>query len=280
MYKGYDLKIGNIENTISTTNIEKYISEINKIHELLLNKIQNNFQLVDDNGVIDVTQLKENWFPSQKYDVFISHSHNDQELAIKLAVFLKKTFGLDAFVDSAVWGYSNDLIRNIDNQYCVLKRDNQSGSVISYDYEKRNYSTSQVNLILSSALHDMIDDCECIIFLNTQNSIHLGDTVSQKTNSPWIYDELQTTRIIRRIKPERLFFLEQRDLNKSFDSELTMPMFDHDVTKELKYLTKISEIELNEWKNQWQNRRIYHNSTYQKHSLDILYEMTAKYNQE
>ncbi len=38
-----------------------------------------------DEGVLDVARIEEDWFPSIDADVFISHSHKDQELAIGLA---------------------------------------------------------------------------------------------------------------------------------------------------------------------------------------------------
>jgi hypothetical protein len=49
----------------------------------------------------------------------------------------------------------------------------------------------------------MIDECECIFFLNTENSITCND-VFTKTSSPWIYNELMTMQYIRKKLPQYL----------------------------------------------------------------------------
>lgn len=108
-------------------------------------------------GVIDGTKLQENWFPTKhKFNVFLSHSHNDKQLAIALAGFLKDKLGLNAFIDSCLWGYSNDLLKEIDQRYCRHRNG------VSFDYNKRNYSTSHVHMMLSIALSRMIDNCEAV----------------------------------------------------------------------------------------------------------------------
>ena len=55
-----------------------------------------------------------------------------------------------------------------------------------YDYNKRNYSTSHVHMMLSTALTMMMDEAECVIFLNTPNALSTKDIV-HKTESPWIF---------------------------------------------------------------------------------------------
>lgn len=76
-------------------------------------------------------------------------------------------FKLTAFVDSCVWGYCDDLLKQIDNEYCK-KKDGKT-----YDYELRNYTTSHVHMMLSTALIEMIDNTECIMFYNTPSSVTL-----------------------------------------------------------------------------------------------------------
>ena len=36
----------------------------------------------------------------------------------QLAGYLKHTYGIECFIDSCVWGYANDLLKEIDNRYC------------------------------------------------------------------------------------------------------------------------------------------------------------------
>src|SRR5690606_35011062 len=133
------------------------------------------------------------WFPQIDADIFISHSHSDEKMAILLAGWLKETLGVYVFIDSCIWGYSNDLLRQIDNKHCL----NPSGE--TYSYEKRNNSTSHVHMMLSTALNMMIDKTECLFFLNTPNSISTKEVISQ-TESPWIYSEISMSELVRRKK--------------------------------------------------------------------------------
>ncbi len=42
----------------------------------------------------------DNWFPSIKSDIFLSHSHKDEDTALKIAGYLKNNHKLEVFVDS------------------------------------------------------------------------------------------------------------------------------------------------------------------------------------
>jgi len=123
--------------------------------------------------IIDGTKLAEHWFPTIKADVFVSHSHNDEEDAVKCAGWLKSEFGLDPFIDSCVWGYADNLLKMIDDKYCR----NPGGE--TYSYEKRNGSTSHVHMMLSGALNAMLDSTECVIFINTRNSITSSESIAK-----------------------------------------------------------------------------------------------------
>lgn len=151
---------------------------------------------VSINGVLDGAKMQEDWFPSINAHVFISHSHNDRDLAITFAGFLKKEFQIISFIDSCIWGYANDLLKLLDNKYCKIEGKN------SYQYDLRNYSTSHVHMMLSTALTKMIDKTECLFFINTPNSI-LASEIEEKTLSPWIYSEIETSKMIRVNLPYR-----------------------------------------------------------------------------
>lgn len=148
---------------------------------------------IDENGVINGTKLQNDWFPVEtKFDVFLSHSHDDENTAIALAGFLKKELNLNTFIDSCLWGYSNDLLWQLDKKYC------RHSNGTSFDYNKRNYSTSHVHMMLSIALSNMIDECESVFFLNTPQSISLKDDINkEQTSSPWIYNEPSIANMIR-----------------------------------------------------------------------------------
>lgn len=154
--------------------------------------------LVLGDGSLDAAKLQNQWFPGVVADVFISHSHRDEKAAIVLAGYLYKHLGISSFIDSVVWGYGNDLLREIDTAYCSFEQDGKR----FYNYEARNLSTSHVHLMVSSALTKMIDDTECIFFLDTPNSVKPKEII-ESTLSPWIHSEILTTQLIRKRKPEQ-----------------------------------------------------------------------------
>ena len=152
-------------------------------------------------GELKASEIEKDWFPSFKADVFLSHSHKDEKDAIALAGLLND-IGLMAFIDSCVWGYADDLLRQIDNEYCVLKT-NLDGSVDSYNYQRRNQSTAHVHMMLNGALMKMMDNTECLIVLNIPNSLKAKDVSNGKTNSGWIYSELLMSKFLRKRFPIR-----------------------------------------------------------------------------
>ena len=179
--------------------------------------------LVVDENYLKASALEEEWFPEINADVFISHSHKDQELAIGFAGWLYNKFEITSFIDSCVWGYADDLLRMIDEDFCVSKR-KEDGSTETYSYYKRNQSTSHVHIILNTALQKMIDKTECLIFINTPNSLLIDDVIKGvSTESPWIYSELMFSRMCQKKKlsdyRQRLMLglFEQKQLKVKYD---------------------------------------------------------------
>lgn len=171
-----------------------YYWEGSSFYESYKNKLRCNLEnFVNSNGIIDGNKLQMSWFPTfLNFDVFLSHSHNEEKRAIALAGFLKKKLNLTTFIDSCLWGYIDDLLYKIDCKYC-LQEDNKY-----FNYKKRNFSTSHVHMMLSTAISTMIDKCECLFFLNTPNTILLEDNINnQQISSPWIYNELILANIMR-----------------------------------------------------------------------------------
>lgn len=133
--------------------------------------------------------MQGGWFPRTPASIFLSHSHVDEKLAIAFVTWVKRHFNLDVFIDSCLWGNSATLLKLLDDAYCKIPNSN------SYNYQLRKLTTSHVHMMLQTALADMIYNTECVIFLNTPNSISPEDVIS-KTFSPWIYSELTTTSIV------------------------------------------------------------------------------------
>ncbi|WP_337982725.1 hypothetical protein [Lysinibacillus sp. C5.1] len=182
----------------------KDFSQYKKRGEDIFNQQKNRIQtelkryFYSGTTTINGKKLEEDWFPQVKSDVFLSHSHNDLDEVLGIAGWLNEKFGLIAFIDSSIWGYSNELLKQIDDDYCYDKTNHM------YDYNRRNYSTSHVHMMLSMALLKMVDRTEALIFINTPNSISpVSETIQQTTKSPWIYSELVYSNLIRKTQPSR-----------------------------------------------------------------------------
>lgn len=124
-------------------------------------------------GSLDAAKVEADWFPEIKAHVFLSHSHADEKVVINFAGYLYKEFGITSFIDSTVWGYADKLLKQIDEKYSVMEKDKLGKN--TYSYEKRNRTTTQVHLLLQGALAKMINQCECLIFVNTPNSMKISD---------------------------------------------------------------------------------------------------------
>ena len=157
------------------------------INEEKTHQIFDQYLLKD--GSLDASAIERDWFPEIKADVFLSHSHADEKSVINLAGYLYREFGIKSFIDSTVWGYADNLLKQIDEKYCVKTKDEKGNS--TYSYEKRNRTTTHVHLLLQGALAKMINRCECLIFVNTPNSMKITDVQGEtNTASPWIYSEI------------------------------------------------------------------------------------------
>lgn len=259
MYIGFEL------NVLRTSFSEYYeagkaiYDDNKKVIKLGLNK----FLL--PNGSLDGTKMQENWFPNVNANIFISHSHADENLAIGLAGWLYVEFGLIAFIDSCIWGYSNDLLKSIDNEYC------QNSTGETYNYNKRNFSTSHVHMMLSTALTMMIDKTECIFFLNTPNSITASEVIS-RTKSPWIYSEIATTKMIRK-KSLSSYRIQRVTESFSVGGSIKKNLFVEYII-DTSHLLKVSNIDLILWGRNWPHSTSY-SPDYKSFALDKLYQVIS-----
>lgn len=211
----------------SGASLESYYAEGKKLYDAHKTSIKKSIeQYLSTEGVLNASEIEKDWFPTFNADIFLSHSHKDEKQVIALAGFLQK-LGLTAFIDSCVWGYANDLLKQIDNKYCICKT-KSDGTVESYDYEKRNQSTAHVHMILNSALLKMMDSTECLIFLDTPNSLKVKDIANGVTNSAWIYSELLLSKYIGRKKPIRK--RHQSDVSESFEHNALVVEYDTDIS--------------------------------------------------
>ena len=200
--------------------------------------------------------IMEKWFPEIEADIFLSHSHQDKKLVIAFAGWLKHHFNLTAFIDSSVWGYADNLLKIIDKKYC-WNSDTQT-----YSYSKRNYSTSHVHMMLSTALMNMMDRCECIIFVNTPKSFTPEEEIHQGTTlSPWIFSEITMSQLLRQTEPNRSTI--------AMDAALTTESLEIKYSMDLNHLISLTVDNLKTWEQRVKNHKGPEN-------LDILYKISEE----
>lgn len=266
MYSGFNLTLDS-EGVFITEEIDEKLYSVGKSllekNSQVVKKKLENYLL--ENKELDGSALQSDWFPQTDLDVFISHSHQDERLAIIFTGFLHFGFKLNAFVDSSLWGYSEELLKEIDNKYCF----NPSNE--TYDYSMRNKSTSHVHMMLSTALTKMMDNTESLFFLNTINStVSTQKAMSQtETYSPWIYHEIATSKMLRLKYPRNI-----RELRKSYETGGKLMESANEDLKirhnlDIKHLIKLDRIQLVRW---WQESQEIRNKSI--HPLDLLYFIT------
>lgn len=222
---------------------------------------------ITEDGIINGTELKERWFSITPKDIFISHSHNDLNRVKAFAGWLHDCFGLEAFIDSCSWGYCDDLLNKIDKKYCYDPKRK------TYDYQLRNYTTSHVHMMLSTALTEMMDNTECVIFFNTPNSINMADELEkiekknkkETTISPWIYHELSMTTMLRSKYPQRKKKVIEHFAQDSRD-KLTIQ---YDVKKAMGEMITLTDTALSKWNENWNKQPI----KVSEEALDELYRI-------
>lgn len=248
MYKGYNLHLSEDFFKYFRYYYDEGLRNYENRKLSIKNRI-NSFRL--KNGEIDGTAMQSNWFPIVSADIFLSHSHKDKDLAIAFSRYLKEVFGLNAFVDSCLWGNSTVLLRLLDDFFALHSKGR-------YDYNIRNLTTSHVHMMLQTALTQMIDATECVVFLNTPNSITPFDTIN-RTSSPWIYSELSSTLLMRKKSPQQHRRLKCLNENKTFSTSDVK--IEYNIS--LDHLIEIGESDLLEW----ETRQNYSNA------LDVLYNL-------
>jgi hypothetical protein len=241
MYRGFELDI--IEWELSS-----YREVGIKLYEKFRPKVTSVLdEYLKENKVLDGDKMREDWFPLVKADIFISHSHADIDLAINLAGWLYTHFRITAFIDSMIWGYANELLKQIDAKYCM-----DSEKKIYY-YSLRNNSTSHIHIMLSTALTKIIDKIECFFFIKTNNSITTERAINEAgTYSPWIYSEIEMSRLVR--KKSLKHYRQISDLEMKTFSERNKKFLNENFKIEhllnLDHLVSVKKNNLVTWKNQ------------------------------
>ena len=201
-----------------------------------------NYPFPQNEDDVDLTKVMKEWFPLGDYDIFLSHSHSDEERAIAISYYLAKNFNLRCFVDSCVWRYAEALLRKLDEKYSN-----------NNDYDCRNGTTAHVHLMLNSALMKMMHSCTTFIFLQTNNSLQTNRKgVKNWTYSSWIYSELCMSRVMSDI----LYPIkksEKSESNRILLEAARLPMgYSNVTTSHLKDIT-LGDLQIN-FREDWQEK--------------------------
>lgn len=264
MFKKYKIELANTEYK-ELPNFKEYNTgessdDIVDLKNQLKKEVVKMFEY-SNTKTFDMTEIKENWFKiSSNYDIFLSHSHADKAIALSLKAWFKDEFNLNVFIDSEVWGYANDLLLEIDNKFAKNANDN------TYNYTIRNDTTAHVHLMLSTSLHQMMDKCECVFFLSTNNSLSDRSQSDEKTYSPWIFDELISSSILRKNKPNRSI---AKSLSENIETR-SLP-FNYSVNKQLKEMQSLGFNDLKDWYQMRQENK-------KNNQFDLLYELLENKN--
>lgn len=259
MFKAYKLKLDEIRKVVAP-----FTDSGKQQSKLIGNSIKNGLQkYLDVNCVLNGEEIIKDWFPEVKADIFISHSHRDDSDVHGLAGWLYKKFGLVSFVDADIWGYCNDLIKQLDDAFSLKPNG-------LYDYRKTRETSAHVHMMLVSALVKMINKTECLFFLDSDHSITARDSVL-KTSSPWIYNELLISSMIRpqvigrkqiRIQDNKFLF-EQRNYT-SLEMRIEYPVV-------YQHMKNITGPDLADWLGLMKKYGHQPLTSYHEFPLDVLY---------
>lgn len=148
MFLPYYIKSEDVDNlSLRVGNTYNFDVRYNELTETVANTVT--ADMIERN-LINGTRLQEAWFPTDEhFDIFLSHSHSDEQQAKRFAAYLQQEHGVKVFIDSCYWGYCNKLLQALDTKYCHYTDENGKGW---YDYNKRNFTTAMIHIMLSNAL--------------------------------------------------------------------------------------------------------------------------------
>lgn len=193
----------------------------------------NKLIIPDKEGIIN-GDLLQNWcFPideKRPFKVFISHSSEDRALAIKLARYIEREHNVRCFVDSSVWKNAYDILWEIDKTYSHIEGE-------KINYIDSSYAAAHVFSMLSTALFSMINQVECCLLIESENSVLNLHNIQERTLSPWIYQEITLMNLIQVKIPKRPQENQQLDESIKYFSQQPFRMSHPLDTSSFKRLT-------------------------------------------
>lgn len=241
--------------------IKKWWKAINKDINSRVKEIENKAEEIDG------TELQNTWFPNIESHIFLSHSHSDEEIVKRFAGYLYSELGMKVFIDSTIWEYSNNKLLELMYAYAHWNRYEikPNGNIRVCSMEEVFKFKDNVNMMLLMALTKMINDTDCFLFFNTNNST-INEYYNSKTYSPWIYYEIGISKCIEKRKREHIKTFSAK--YKSSTESINMT-FDLDT----KHLINLSTKEIIEWVNKFKNT-----DNKEDKALNSLYEINKNTN--
>ena len=263
MFKAFQLDFS----TFDIPTLQAYLADGKALYNQHKVQVQKSLSYyLDPDGRLDGSKIEEDWFPQKDYhfDLFLSHSHKDEEKMIAFTGFLKKELELNSFIDSQLWGYCGDLQLKVDKKCCKYDEEKKT-----WDYKDRNVSTSYVNNMLMVALTKMMDSTECFFFAQTAAST-LKSQATQ-TLSPWIYSELSISKMLRPLpkREEKVKLFESGGQMRTFSLEAQMKF-----TPPMDHLVKLTWYDVVDWVGIVKHN---HSRMNYVHPLDVLYRLKDIY---
>ncbi|MCA1973864.1 MAG: toll/interleukin-1 receptor domain-containing protein [Caenispirillum sp.] len=214
MLPGFDTKIdGNFLNELMGENAASTETSYSKMAEEIKNKLD---LYIGPDGSLDAKKIQKDWFPQTKCDVFISHAHADNKIALKFASWLERNFKITSFVDSAIWRHCNNLLNALNVRY-------SKNATSSYDYDKVKIMSSHVYIMLTVSIMMMMSRTRCVFFLNTPHSLSASDAINSsrrgETSSPWIYAELAMSRLLEQRPEEKRMVIAKEEFKFNYTAD-------------------------------------------------------------
>jgi len=201
MYLGFQLEEYKPLERVSKKEVDEYKARarnlnIQDLAEFVVTRLRG-YDVLDAKGLAHIL------FPAKQAHIFLSHSHRDEDNAIKFAIAMEKR-DVKVFIDSCVWGSVGDILDAVNEKYSDSEVvDDQK----YFSHRKCDLAAAAVHMLLTTELNKMIDDTECFVFLNTKQSVQIRERGQENgrmlTLSPWIYSELSFSARVRARKLSR-----------------------------------------------------------------------------
>lgn len=199
-------------------------------------------ELINSGGELDAEAILKIVSPGRDFNIFISHYHEDTETAQKIARLLQSQ-GHKPFIDSQYWLHFDSVAEKLNGLH--YHKDSKGSNV--YDHSKTIMIQKHCDVLLISALQEVMSNCKYLIFINTPNNLvglekySKTDSTKPKSYSPWIYWELLTANILLKSKTNTL----NENMRDSFD----VPQISYDLSTDGMTKLSITDIVNNTWMN-------------------------------